>query len=117
MPAASTQLNTILNSPILHFRFDGGIKLILRCSKLMAMYRTRRRAVHFAVLAACFALAAIPLKAQSSRDEIAPPETSVASLQLSPEIADRLQKAIDGHDYLTAEKLLLAEIDREAHSA
>jgi tetratricopeptide (TPR) repeat protein len=81
------------------------------------MYRTRRRTVLFAVLAASFALIAMPLPAQSSRDEIAPPETSVASLQLSPEIADRLQRAIDEHDYLTAEKLLLEEIDREGHSA
>ena len=80
------------------------------------MHRKTARAVHATVLAACFALIAFPLPAQPSRDEIVPPETSIASLQLSPEVADGLQKALNDHDYITAEKLLLAEIDRDSHS-
>jgi tetratricopeptide (TPR) repeat protein len=80
------------------------------------MYRKTAMAVHVAFLAAVLANGPSLLPAQSSSDEIAPPETSIASLQLSPEIANRLQRAIGEHDYITAEKLLLAEIDRDSHS-
>ncbi len=68
------------------------------------------------LLAAILGVIASRLPAQSSREEIAPPETSIGALQLSPEIADRLKKAMDERDYVTAEKLLLAEIDRDSHS-
>jgi len=57
------------------------------------------------------------LPAQSSREEIVPPEATIASLQLSPETADQLQRAMNEHDYTTAEKVLLAEIDRDPHTA
>ena len=54
--------------------------------------------------------------APSSCQENAPPETAIESLQLAPETAGQLQKAMSEHNYLTAEKLLLAEIDRDPHS-
>lgn len=57
------------------------------------------------------------MPAQSSSDEVAPPVAAIASLQLPPGTTDQLQKAISEHNYITAEKLLLAEIDRDSHSA
>jgi tetratricopeptide (TPR) repeat protein len=39
------------------------------------------------------------------------------SLQLAPEAAVQLQHAVDAHNYIAAEKLLLAEIDRDPRSA
>lgn len=58
---------------------------------------------------------ALQLPAQTAGDP-APPASPIASLQLTPEMATSLQNAVDGHDYITAEKLLLPEIDRDAHS-
>jgi len=54
--------------------------------------------------------------AQSVTDETAPVPASIASLGLSTEQQSSLQRAIDGHDYVTAEKLLLSEIDRDPKS-
>jgi protein O-GlcNAc transferase len=79
------------------------------------MHREIIRGAGFAFLAGILALSASSLPAQSSRDD-APPETSIASLKLSPEVAEHLQKAMSEHDYITAEKLLLAEIDRDSHT-
>ena len=59
---------------------------------------------------------ALPLPAQSAGDEPIPPASQIASLQLTPDVANQLQTAVDGHDYITAEKLLLPEIDRDPHS-
>jgi tetratricopeptide (TPR) repeat protein len=73
--------------------------------------------VRFAVAAGVLSLAATCLPAQSSRDEIAPPEPAIASLQLSEEAASQLQRAMNEHDYITAERLLLAQIDDDSHSA
>jgi tetratricopeptide (TPR) repeat protein len=83
----------------------------------MIMHRATARGFPVALAAACLALVGARMPAQSPRDEVAPPETSIASLQLAPDVAERLQRAMSGQDYLTAEKLLLAEIDREGHSA
>src|SRR5579863_2180347 len=69
------------------------------------------------LLSAFLVLMALRLPAQSSGEDAAPPETAIASLQLAPDTADQLQKAMSEHNYLTAEKLLLAEIDRDSHSA
>jgi tetratricopeptide (TPR) repeat protein len=70
-----------------------------------------------ALSAALFALLSMRLPAQTSRDEVPTPEAAIASLQLSPEAAEQLETAMREQDYLTAEKLLLAEIDRDSHSA
>jgi tetratricopeptide (TPR) repeat protein len=40
----------------------------------------------------------------------------ISSLGLIPEAASRLQEAVDGHDYITAEKILLSEIERDPKS-
>ena len=72
--------------------------------------------IRFAAAAAFLSVFLMRLPAQNSRDEAAPPETAIASLQLSPQAAEQLQKAMSEHDYITAEKLLLAEINRDSHS-
>lgn len=56
------------------------------------------------------------MSCQSKVDEPYPEPPAIASLQLAPESADQLQKAVSRGDYVTAEKLLLSEIDREDHS-
>jgi tetratricopeptide (TPR) repeat protein len=66
---------------------------------------------------AALALLALPLHAQSAGDEPAPQASLTGSLQLAPEAAVQLQHAVDAHNYIAAEKLLLAEIDRDPHSA
>lgn len=75
------------------------------------------RGIRWALLTGSVALMLMRLPAQTSRDEVVPPETAIGSLQLSPEAAGQLQKAMNEHDYINAEKLLLAEIDRDSHSA
>jgi len=81
------------------------------------MHRAAARGFPVALAAACLALMGARMPGQSPRDEVAPPETSIASLQLATEVADRLQKAMSAQDYVTAERLLLTEIDHEGHSA
>ena len=81
------------------------------------MDRETIRGIRLAIWAGCVALLVLRVPAQTSRDEIAPPEPAIASLQLSPEAADKLLRAMSEHDYITAEKLLLPEIDRDPHSA
>lgn len=61
-------------------------------------------------------LFALCLRAQSPGDEPAPPGTIIASLQLAPDQAAQLQNAVNRRDFIAAEKLLLAEIDRDPHS-
>lgn len=73
-----------------------------------------------AMAALCFS--GLPLQAQSAADEPAPQaaltqSSPMASLQLAPEAAKQLQQAVDARDYIAAEKLLLAEIGRDPHSA
>ena len=50
-------------------------------------------------------------------ENTAPHLSAVASLGLPAPRAAELQQAIDAHNYPTAEKILLAEIDRDPHSA
>ncbi len=73
------------------------------------------------VCTACLALTALfhlsPARAQSGSDETAPSPPVIDSLQISPEAANHLKDAMSKHDYITAEKLLLAEIERDPHSA
>jgi tetratricopeptide (TPR) repeat protein len=54
--------------------------------------------------------------AQAAPDESAPVTSAAGSLGLAPEPAAQLQQAIDAHDYIAAEKILLPEIDRDPHS-
>jgi len=53
---------------------------------------------------------------QTPTDEVQPASSSITSLGLSQSEGAELQHAIDTRDYLIAEKILLAEIDRDAHS-
>jgi tetratricopeptide (TPR) repeat protein len=75
--------------------------------------------LHCAPLQALVALLlfALPLQAQSPGDEPAAQGMIIASLQLAPQQAIQLQKAVDSRDFIAAEKLLLAEIDRDPRSA
>jgi len=75
------------------------------------------QALRSALVGVTLILAFLRLSSQSSGDETTAPAPVIASLQLSPETANQLQRAVDEHDYITAEKLLLAEIDRDPHSA
>jgi Flp pilus assembly protein TadD len=61
-------------------------------------------------------LLAPPSSAQAVTDETRPVTSSVESLGLSKEQAFQLQRAMEAQDYIPAEKLLLAEIDRDPHS-
>ena len=72
-----------------------------------------------------FALAfPAPSGAQAPTDEASLPPSSqtspqaslTASLHLSADTADRLSQALARRDYISAEKLLLPEIDRDPHS-
>lgn len=53
---------------------------------------------------------------QTPADETPPSSSSIASLGLAQSESAELQHAIDIRDYLTVEKLLISEIDRDAHS-
>jgi tetratricopeptide (TPR) repeat protein len=59
----------------------------------------------------------ITARGQTASDEPAPTSSSVSSLGLTPAKASQLKTAIDTRDYITAEKLLLAEIERDPRSA
>jgi tetratricopeptide (TPR) repeat protein len=70
---------------------------------------------------AALAFLAFPAHAQSTSEEAVPQAAEsqtnpIHSLQLAPEAADRLQRAMEAGDYIAAEKLLLAEIDHDPHS-
>lgn len=54
--------------------------------------------------------------APSNLEKLAPPPSSVASLDLTPAEASALAKAESAHDFPAAEKLLLDAIDRDPHS-
>ncbi len=56
-------------------------------------------------------------RGQMASDEPAPASSEVSSIGLTPAEASQLKTAIDGRDYITAEKLLLAEIQRDPRSA
>jgi tetratricopeptide (TPR) repeat protein len=62
-------------------------------------------------------LPSLTLQAQQAYDEPAPQTSLTGPLDLAPEAASQLQQAMRSRDYIAAEKLLLAEIDRDPHSA
>jgi tetratricopeptide (TPR) repeat protein len=70
--------------------------------------------------AASLALAIVfdcsPMRGQNASDEVNLRAPVIDSLQLAPEVADQLKRAVHEHDNVTAEKLLLSEIDRDPHS-
>lgn len=74
--------------------------------------------LHCAPLQALLALLllGVPLQSQAPADEPAPEAAVIASLQLGPSQAIELQNAINHRDFIAAEKILLAEIDRDSHS-
>jgi tetratricopeptide (TPR) repeat protein len=80
------------------------------------MMRASGRLVRAACMAWSLVLPPHSTWCQSGVDEPYPEAPAIASLQLPPETADQLQKAVSRRDYITAEKLLLSEIDRDAHS-
>lgn len=92
------------------------IPIVVRSTTLISM-KQRNGKIAFAA-APALAILLLPLTpaGQSGNDDLNPPAPIIESLQLAPETAGRLQTAINAHDYITAEKLLLAEIDREPHS-
>jgi tetratricopeptide (TPR) repeat protein len=59
----------------------------------------------------------VTTRGQTTSDEPAPTSSAVSSLGLAPAQASQLKTAIDARDYIAAEKLLLAEIERDPHSA
>ncbi len=56
-------------------------------------------------------------RGQMASDERAPASSAISSLGLTPAQALQLKTAIDARDYISAEKLLLAEIARDPRSA
>ena len=61
-------------------------------------------------------LFSLPLLSQTAPDGAQPRPEAAGPLELSSATAADLQKAMNVHDYVRAEKLLLAEIDRDPHS-
>jgi len=80
------------------------------------MNRAKARVLIAPVLVLAGAGFALLMPAQSAADESAPRPGLASSLQLDSQAANDLQRAIDAHDYVTAEKLLIAEIERDPHS-
>ena len=70
-----------------------------------------------APLALALVLICSPLHAQSASDDLPPRAPVIDSLQLAPDVANQVQRAVSEHDYITAEKLLLPEIELDPHSA
>jgi tetratricopeptide (TPR) repeat protein len=52
----------------------------------------------------------------SPSSQVSPQDSQVAPLHLPADTADRLSQALARRDYISAEKLLLSEIDRDPHS-
>ena len=75
-----------------------------------------RKASNAARLALLLLVAPAALGQAASEDEFRV-EPAIRSLELTPDAAHRLQDAMHAHDYIMAEKLLLAEIERDPHSA
>ncbi|HEY1985304.1 MAG TPA: tetratricopeptide repeat protein [Terracidiphilus sp.] len=74
-------------------------------------------AARAASLTIALALLRSPGRGQAVADEPAPQASPVGALQLSSEAAGQLERAAKTGDTIAAEKLLLAEIDRDPHSA
>jgi tetratricopeptide (TPR) repeat protein len=60
---------------------------------------------------------ATPFQTTQTPEEAAPRRSAPGSLGLSPSRTAELEKAMNSRDYLTAEKLLLAEIEQDPKSA
>lgn len=61
-------------------------------------------------------LLTLPAVAQKTMDEPVQSASPIQSLGLPAAKTSELQRALDAHDYIAAEKLLLAEIERDPHS-
>jgi len=59
----------------------------------------------------------VTARGQTASDQPAPTSSAVSSLGLAPAQASQLKTAIAARDYIAAEKLLLAEIERNPRSA
>jgi tetratricopeptide (TPR) repeat protein len=79
------------------------------------MIPERRKTARAASLALVL-LVSLPAHAQAAAEDTGPVEPAIQSLELAPDTAHRLQDAMFAHDYIMAEKLLLAEINRDPHS-
>ena len=77
---------------------------------------TIRRALFPVSIWAVASLASPFTSLARTQEETAPHPSATASSDLPAPGATELQQAIDAHDYLTAEKILLAEIERDPHS-
>jgi tetratricopeptide (TPR) repeat protein len=84
---------------------------------MKGMARIRRNTVCAAAVVLLIQAIAVRGASQSSPDEPATPPPVIASLGLPPAEASELGTAIDRKDYVGAEKLLLAEITKDPHSA
>lgn len=89
----------------------------LLSTTLVFMIRAKRKHVSPNWLAVALVLHSVTFFGQTTTEEPAPQPALVASLQLAPDIAGQLERAVTAHDYITAQRLLLAEIDRDPHSA
>lgn len=77
----------------------------------------RRSILARCVLALCI-LEPFPLSAGDSTHAVQPAQTfsQVDALGLPPTVASQLKHALEAHDYITAEKALLEEVQRDPHS-
>jgi tetratricopeptide (TPR) repeat protein len=76
----------------------------------------RYRLLGSPILALAILHSALSLRSQITTDDTTPRPDSTGPLELKDATAADLRKAVDAHDYAAAEKLLLAEIDRDPHS-
>ncbi len=81
------------------------------------MVRNGKLCRRLMVTAILFNSLVMTARGQTTSAEPAPASPAVTSLGLTPAQASQLKRAIDAHDYITAEKLLLAEIERDPGSA
>jgi tetratricopeptide (TPR) repeat protein len=97
-----------------HARFT--IMTLALSNILSPMKRAMSRTICAPSVALAVVAFAFRLSAQTTVDDPTPSASPIASLQLTPEIATQLQTAVDGHEYITAEKLLLPEIEHDTQS-
>ena len=81
---------------------------------MLRNYKVCRRLMVTAML---FNFLVMTVRGQTASDEPAPTSSAVSSLGLTPAQASQLKTAIDARDYISAERLLLAEIERDPRSA
>src|ERR1700722_6485073 len=94
------------------------ITSLLRSAKMIPMMLPKVKKVMGALLALMLLdLLALHSYGQDVTDEGKPPVSAAGSLGFTPARSIDLQRALDAHDYVAAEKLLLSEIDSDPHSA